>query len=64
MEIEIGEYVRTHLGTIGKIIGFDRDIEKYITDNFKAFYEVSVYKHSKNIIDLIEERGLCKWSRS
>ena len=57
MEI-IGEYVRTHLGTIGKVIGFDTDIESYVTDNFKVFDEVAVYKHSKNIIDLIEDEDI------
>jgi hypothetical protein len=57
MEI-IGEYVRTHLGNIGKVIVFDTDIESYITDNFKVFDEVDVYKHSKNIIDLIEDEDI------
>ena len=63
MEI-IGEYVRTHLGNIHKIVMYDEENEKYITDTLKCFDEVAVFKHSKNIIDLIEVRRLRKWNIS
>lgn len=57
MEI-IGEYVRTHLGNIHKIVMYDEENEKYITDTLKCFDEVAVYKHSKNLIDLIEDEDI------
>lgn len=61
MEIKVGEYVRTHLGNIHKVVMYNEENEKYITDTLKSFDEVAVFKHSKNIIDLIEVRRLCQW---
>ena len=55
MEIEVGNYIRTYLGTIGKVIRYDEGEEKYYTDNYKMLDVSAVYKHSKNIIDLVEE---------
>ena len=63
MEIEVGEYVRINndfrliaLG-IGKVIRINQDTI-YVKMNFKlpfAFKIENIAKHSKNIIDLIEE---------
>lgn len=57
-KIEIGEYVRTKAGNVDKIksikeneILFENSIIKYTQKNI----ENMVVKHSKNIIDLIEE---------
>lgn len=55
MNIEIGEYIRTKLGTIGKAI---EKYEKYcVISNTRGEIDVpyeNITKHSKNIIDLIE----------
>lgn len=65
-KIEVGEYIRTNNGNIAKIVEIrkkDRDCDTYyITDVITAsgFFE-HIKKHSKNIIDLIEARRLCKW---
>lgn len=68
-KIEIGEYVRTEGGNIIKIDGS----WKYSTNNSGTilytnisqipveYYTENIVKHSKNIIDLIEVRRLCKW---
>lgn len=69
MEIEVGEYIRTNKGTMGQIIEkrlgkffkgkdddeipilknvYELDIKQWTTDEY-------IVKHSKNIIDLIEE---------
>lgn len=63
--IEVGEYVRTKLGYIAKITEIDNFIwfnNKINKESGMAVYELSkvefenlVVKHSKNIIDLIEE---------
>lgn len=55
MNIEVGEYVRTKQGTIGKAI---KKYEKYCVianrrGEIDVLYE-NIAKHSKNIIDLIE----------
>ena len=77
-EIEIGEYVRTSKGIIGILkeqftfgngVNYPEPQEwvldvngnEYIAN--EANYE-NIIKHSKNIIDLIEERRLCKWRKS
>lgn len=68
-EIEVGEYVRTKTGNIGKIIDISnvtgQKRKKYLIkwDISKAYYitNIRIVKHSKNIIDLIEVRRLCKW---
>ena len=69
MDIKVGDYVRTNRGYIYKIKRIrKRDIsrEVYIVrahgDNY-SFYlrKENIVKHSKNIIDLIEVRRLCKW---
>ena len=54
--IKVGEYVRTEIGTIGKVVRIN---EMYFTiennrGEIDILYERN-QKHSKNIIDLIEE---------
>ena len=63
MEISVGEYVRTDKGNIAKIkevrLGkhksLDEFINIYILDNEEWTTDKYILKHSKNIIDLIEE---------
>ncbi len=58
MEISIGEYVRTRMGTIGKFKYYGDDKENIYFKNDRGttcVYEKEIVKHSKNIIDLIEE---------
>ena len=55
MNIEIGEYVRTEIGTIGKVVRIN-EIYFTIENNrgeIDVLYEGN-QKHSRNIIDLIE----------
>ena len=58
-KIEIGEYVRTNQGDIFKFGGyFKKGIINTMTDEYGILYgnqEKICKKHSKNIIDLIEE---------
>ena len=55
MKIEVGEYIRTKQGTIGKAI---EKYEKYcVIANTRGEIDVpyeNIFKYSKNIIDLIE----------
>lgn len=61
-EIQIGEYVRTNDGKIGKLIRIERDdidisLKWYVFDDRKNERYINkpyIVKHSKNIIDLIE----------
>ncbi len=50
-EIKVGEYVRTKKG---KIFRYSKGRAYLGKDNY-------IVKHSKNILDLIEVRRLCKW---
>lgn len=70
-EIKVGEYIRTKGGDIKKVLSIRKEYkfttgsghtsytpERYMFDSFKHPYSLSkpyVLKHSKNIIDLIEE---------
>lgn len=59
MEIEVGEYIRTNEGEIGKITRLEKDLKSeliYFWDDTKpeVFLIEDITKHSKNIIDLIE----------
>ena len=47
--IDKNDYVRTDKGHVGEYKDF-----------INNYFEV-IIKHSKNIIDIIEERRLCKW---
>lgn len=52
-EIEVGEYVRSKIGSIGKVTKIEED--KFLYENRTLITWVgNVIKHSKNIIDLIE----------
>lgn len=62
-KIEVGEYVRTKSGLIGKFYNIEEGYDGNIQINFEEFgYEYEdieqfyndIAKHSKNIIDLIE----------
>ena len=60
-KIEVGEYVRTKNGEIGKVLIFYgkddcyKKMNNYSVDYIDgAVYEEDIIKHSKNIIDLIE----------
>ena len=63
--IEVGEYVRTENGSLGKLTKIKNDDEYsydyYICDNINATgFRCQIKKHSKNITDLIEVRRYCK----
>ena len=61
-KIEVGEYIRTKKGNIGKVIGISnctgQKREKYLIKfiNLKVYYitATTINKNSNNIIDLIE----------
>lgn len=53
-EIKVGEYVRTNVGEIGKVIEVTKNYCRK-DDGFKIWFAPwKELKHSKNIIDLIE----------
>lgn len=63
-EIEVGEYVRTRNGKIRKVK--DTVAQYYITDRLNIldnnqFEKEDIVKHSKNIIDLIEETDIVEY---
>ena len=61
-EIKVGEYVRTKKDGICKLLNIEND---YMWCGYvdKPFWlrKDNIVKHSKNVIDLIEVRRLCKW---
>ena len=64
--IEIGEYIRTKKGEIMKVtsIPVDQDdIATYQTDKDWCELESDIVKHSKNIINVIEEDDLVNEER-
>lgn len=74
-EIKVGEYVRTDNGEIHKVEDIEDlrihiETEKimfrnWVEDYYGCHKEVRfIVKHSSNIIDIIEERRLCKWKKS
>ena len=53
MDIEVGDYVRSRNGSIGKVTKIEDD--KYLYENKELITFIgNIVKHSKNIIDLIE----------
>lgn len=68
-EIEVGEFVRTDKGNIGKVVetrlGLNKDTELhqtiYMLDNGLWTILDYIVKHSKQLIDLVEVRRFCKW---
>lgn len=63
MDIEVGDFVRTNDGQIGKLKRIERDdidtsLKWYVFydgKNERYINKTYIVKHSKNIIDLIEE---------
>lgn len=56
--IEVGEYVRTKTGRIYKLGYYNKEEKRWICvtdEDWFPVYESGIAKHSKNIIDLIEE---------
>ena len=53
-KIEIGEYVRTKKGAVGKLIEIDKKATAYYLDCLKCVSLKNIVKHSKQLIDLIE----------
>lgn len=67
MEIEVGEYVRTKEGELHKVIKIiedDGDWDYYCCENNVGYFAMDIANHSKQLIDLIEKRRLCKWRTS
>ena len=54
-EIKVGDWIRTKDGRIYQV---DSSNDEWALSDI--FYKVIV-KHSPNLIDIIEERRLCKW---
>ena len=56
-KLEVGMYVRTETGKIGKITNFDGNMARIDTDKFITYknFHNEIIKASHNIIDLIEE---------
>lgn len=56
MEIKVGEYVRSHLGTIGKVTRIESNgpVQLLYEDGTLITTCKFVTKHSPNIIDIIE----------
>lgn len=52
--IEVGEYVRSKKGFIGKLIDIDENNEAYYLDCKRCISLINIVKHFKNIIDLIK----------
>lgn len=67
MDIEVGEYVRTKhsIGKFKNIGGLDNELVYFKNcDGLKCVNKDEIVIHSRNIIDLIEVRRLCKWLSS
>ena len=56
MKLEVGMYVRTETGQIGKITNFDCSMARVDTDKFITYkdFNSEITKASHNIIDLIQ----------
>ena len=64
MDIEVGDYVRTNDGRIFRVYKIDNKNSKYTlySDEFTRPINYKVTKHSKNIIDLIEEGDIIEFN--
>ena len=64
-KIIVNEYVRTLAGYTHKITSIDENGVVYLDKKqykwSRQQLEAFIVKHSKNLIDLIEVRRLCKW---
>ena len=52
-EIKVGEYIRYDDGTLIKVVEEEHSYYNYLFKNKKG-----IFKHSSNIIDLIEEEDI------
>ena len=62
-KIEIGEYVRTDYGELHKVVHVvedDGDWNYYRYENTMGDFQMSITKHSKQLIDLIEVGDIVK----
>lgn len=67
-KIEVGEYVRTNKGRIGKVaeirLGFNKDLQVYqdiyILDNGLWTILDYIVKHSKQLMELIKNKDILK----
>ena len=60
-KIEVGEYVRTKEGEIHKVIKImedDGDWDYYCCENNTGYFAMDIVKHSKQLIDLIEDKDI------
>lgn len=64
MDIGVGDYVRTNDGRIFRVYKIDNKNSKYTlySDEFTRPINYKVTKHSKNIIDLIEEGDIIEFN--
>lgn len=60
-EIKDNEYIRTDTGKIDKVINANYYMPQYIECEKDLIFKNNIVKHSPNLIDIIEERRLCKW---
>ncbi len=61
-EIKVGEYVRSNLGSIGKVTKIEDG--KFLYENKCLICFISnVVQHSKNLIDLIQEGDIVNGTR-
>jgi hypothetical protein len=58
--IELNEYVRTKKGAVGKLIEIDKKATAYYLDCLKCVSLKNIVKHSKQLIDLIENKDILK----
>ena len=63
-EIKDYEYIRTGIGKIDKVINANYYMPQYIECEKNLIFKKDIVKHSSNLIDIIEERRLCKWNIS
>ena len=63
-KIEVNEYVRTDYGEIHKVVHVvedDGDWNYYRYENTMGDFQMSIAKHSKQLIDLIEVKDVIKY---
>lgn len=61
MKLEVGEYVRTNSGYIGKVTEIlDGAVVLRVQTERKSVSTIMIKKHSKNILDIIEKGDLIK----
>ena len=63
-EIKVNEYIRTKYGEIG-IVTETHPRLKWRKKKASSDLDYNlIQKHSPNLIDIIEERRLCKWTQN